>query len=365
MSNTCKPFKPCLVLGTGFHRWVLGENCNKSFNPLISLERLLNECGNRMGVALPKMHNQPTLLWETLLVRALQDGFRDSNGGIKSFVKSKKTGPSIAAYRVEAHARRICSNILAEAQNFYPHYSARASLPRTGDWGSVISLNFDTAWLSEGDWAAADITKRIGLTQDMVRSTDRCRISKWRQVASTEMNSSFRLWFPNGCIASPESLRMGFRDFGMQVSGILNAFNLLMKTERSNGVKDESLVFEMWAHRIRDEFESNSAGASKINGILPITWVTDFIYRPLFIAGVGLSSSESGLWWLLVQRARLQAKIPSENRPPVRLLIRADDPRLEFWRSRPCNIEPIVCSTWDEGSERMQRMVENTPGENE
>jgi hypothetical protein len=31
-----------------------------------------------------------------------------------------------------------------------------------------------------------------------------------------------------------------------------------------------------------------------------------------------------------------------------------DDPRLPFWRTKPCGIEPLICSTWDEGWAQIQ-----------
>ena len=38
---------------------------------------------------------------------------------------------------------------------------------------------------------------------------------------------------------------------------------------------------------------------------LPLTWVADFLYRPLVIAGVVMSDQESGLWSLLAQRQEI------------------------------------------------------------
>lgn len=82
---------------------------------------------------------------------------------------------------------------------------------------------------------------------------------------------------------------------------------------------------------------------------LPLTWVTEMLYRPVCFAGVGLSEAEVGLSWLMVQRARNLANVPPAQRPRACILLDANDQRLPFWRTHPCGIEPIVCSDWNEG----------------
>ena len=81
---------------------------------------------------------------------------------------------------------------------------------------------------------------------------------------------------------------------------------------------------------------------------LPLSWVTEFLYRPLYFAGVGLSEQESGLWWLLAQRARNQARVTAPQNARVRILVHNDD-RPAFWATRPFGIEPIQCAHWDDG----------------
>ena len=85
----------------------------------------------------------------------------------------------------------------------------------------------------------------------------------------------------------------------------------------------------------------------------PLTWVADFIYRPLFFAGVGLSQDELGMWWLLNQRQRNFARLSHDHVPPVYVLVHASDPRMSFWQSRPFGIEPVVCEHWDESNCQM------------
>jgi hypothetical protein len=87
---------------------------------------------------------------------------------------------------------------------------------------------------------------------------------------------------------------------------------------------------------------------------LPLTWVTEMLYRPVCFAGAGMSDAEVGLWWLMVQRPRNLAGVTPNRRPPAAILFKQDGPRLPFWRTKPCGFEPLICSTWDEGWAQIQ-----------
>jgi hypothetical protein len=82
--------------------------------------------------------------------------------------------------------------------------------------------------------------------------------------------------------------------------------------------------------------------------------VVDFIYRPIFFAGVGLVQEELGLWWLLNQRQRNYARVDADKIPPVFILVHQSDPRLPFWQSHPFGVKPLLCSDWDHGWELVQ-----------
>jgi hypothetical protein len=160
------------------------------------------------------------------------------------------------------------------------------------------------------------------------------------------------VWFPNGYIGNPRSLRLGMREFGFQPVAIHTAFNALKKFEREAG------TFEQ-----RKGFVQAAQGQATLNGFiggtpLPLTWVTELLYRPVCFAGAGMSESEVGLWWLMVQRARNLARVPLNSRPPAAILVKHDDPRLPFWRNKPCGIEPLICFTWDEGWAQVEAWAE-------
>ena len=98
--------------------------------------------------------------------------------------------------------------------------------------------------------------------------------------------------------------------------------------------------------------------------VFPLTWVAEFLYRPLVFAGVGLTDQESGLWWLLAQRARNLARVRIPASGSVRILMRranggrGDSDREAFWATRPFGIEPVYCDDWDEGWDRIMEMTE-------
>lgn len=97
--------------------------------------------------------------------------------------------------------------------------------------------------------------------------------------------------------------------------------------------------------------EWNTTGAERA---LPVSWVSEVLYRPLAIAGCGLSDSETGLWHLLRERQRYQARLPATQQKPVRILLSQADSRCDFWQARPLGIEPLFCSDWDEGWDRLR-----------
>lgn len=79
-----------------------------------------------------------------------------------------------------------------------------------------------------------------------------------------------------------------------------------------------------------------------------LTWVTEMLYRPVCFAGSGMSDAEAGLWCDGTACSQLRRDRPG-GRPPGAILLKRNDPRLPFRRTRPCGIEPLICATWDEG----------------
>lgn len=137
--NGSSVLKPALILGSGFHRHVFGDRSRSDLRAsLYEWHALIDFTADRMHVACPSREQPPVLRWETLIGRAVREGFRDTDG------KSQLPGV-LPAYRVEVEAKNHVAQVLREASADYPA-STRALIPLHSCWGCVISLNFDHAW---------------------------------------------------------------------------------------------------------------------------------------------------------------------------------------------------------------------------
>ena len=137
--NGSSVLKPALILGSGFHRHVFGDRSRSDLRAsLYEWHALIDFTADRMHVACPSREQPPVLRWETLIGRAVREGFRDTDG------KSQLPGV-LSAYRVEVEAKNHVAQVLREASADYPA-STRALIPLHSCWGCVISLNFDHAW---------------------------------------------------------------------------------------------------------------------------------------------------------------------------------------------------------------------------
>lgn len=333
--------KPCLVIGTGFHRWVLGDSLASRFAPLLDWNALLLQVAGRLGLALDRTSHSLSLHWEHMLATALEDGFTTTHRVID--------GTRRTVARVELQAKMEAAAVLAGLKDEYPVHSRRSQMPLNEEaWGAVVSLNFDAHWLpgEHGRWSHCRVSEGVTapvVAQRGVLDMEMKRLNHFVEVGQS--GAAKRLWFPNGYIEQPSSLRLGLREFGFQPVAIQHAFAHLKAFERKAG-----------PYQHRQEFVcATLAGASidtqLANGIapLPLTWVTEMMYRPVFFAGVGLSDAEQGLWWLMVQRARNLANVPASIRPGAFILLHHQDSRMDFWRTRPCGIEPLVCTSWEQG----------------
>ena len=325
--------KPCLVIGSGFHSWVLG----KSNTSLSSWNVLINEVAEVMSIAVPSRSLGPVLRWEKLLENAANDGFRSHSGDVID-------PQSLAAHKIELIAKKVIANVLSGCNHTYPSFSSRSQYPLSQYFGSVISLNFDHCWIGNADFTCHPISTTIKMDK-----IERNEIARLNNYITPNSVPSMKIWYPNGSVLRPETIRMGLYDYGSKPHAIKCAFKRIKQYERSNGSED----LETYLPILENAF---SAGKQYVNN-----WVAEFLYRPIYFAGVGLSESETGLWWLLTQRARNFAKLNSRNRPPTVILINDKDSRRKFWENRPCGIEALVCKNWDVGWEMITDRVNPPP----
>jgi hypothetical protein len=344
MNNDAKFLKPCLVMGTGFHRWVLGESIGRDFDPLLDWNELILDVAKELGVPLDRTSYSLSLQWEQMLAIARHDG------GFERGVDGRTIRPAIN--NLEKTAKKIAVNILTKSQSNYPVNSYRAKLPLNPLWGAVVSLNFDANWLptASKNWQSI---KKSELNLTSIRgngSTLNAELVRLNNHKILPTCDSFkrRLWFPNGYVGNYNSLRLGLREFGFQSVAIHAAFNALKAFERDVDNFEKVKNFLCLNFEEQGKTDCFDKGSK-----LPLTWATEMIYRPVCFAGVGMSDSENGLWWLMVQRARNLAGVHPKLRPPAAILLKHDDQRLPFWNKKPCGIEPIVCSNWEEGWDKV------------
>jgi hypothetical protein len=278
-------------------------------------------------------------------MQASTEGYSRGEGG-------RRAPSQDTPHRVEVFAREQLAAAIASASLGYP-LSEHGALPLDDRWGCVISLNFDIAWHHEpSSNAQPSALKRSGWNSEHLPHLENVRLSG--SVASVGQKKA-RLWFPNGSVLRPSTVRMGLNDYGISAFGIKTAFNAAKRWERVNlrgaDAKDANSFRKIRA-ALRQASEDPTYTTQQALDGFPLTWVSELLYRPLIIAGAGLSHDEAGLWWLLSQRARNTARVCTAISQATFILVHESD-RPAFWRTRPFGIEPITCANWDEGWERI------------
>lgn len=325
--------KPCLVIGSGFHNWVLGD----SNSPLSNWSLLIDKVAQNLALSIPSQSLPPVLRWERLLEIANADGYKHPSKS--NFWVNKNTK---IQSNIEKDAKKQIALIFENIKPFYPTKSTRASFPLTGIFGAVISLNFDTLWIRD----ASSLNSLKKTERDSQHSEQEySRLTNHLTLKS----SSISIWFPNGCVLKPNTIRMGLNDFGEQPQSLKLAFAAIKAFEREkykNSWDDYESVLNY-------EFSLQEERSDKADPRLK-NWVAHFLYRPVYFAGVGLSQSEIGLWWLLSQRARNVSRIETKNIPETIMLNKLATADIMFWSNRPFGIEPLYCDNWDQGWEMLQ-----------
>ena len=340
--------KPALVLGSGFHRHVFGDVDVELVRPLYDWHALVDRVAMRMQVALPSRTMSPVQRWETLILRAAREGFLNHKSEWVAALSNQ-------THVIEKEARRAVAAVLNEATRNYPR-SARASIPLSDCWGAVISMNFDEGWMSLNGTKPSFNSAVFGdqaFERRQISHREHRRLTHCSVLPGINDGAFRRVWFPNGACTTPETIRMGLHDYGAAAHSIQVAFARLKQWERDSRLagKSPEVQFASVTTALRTASEGiNTLSACMGEPALPLTWVADFLYRPLVFAGVGMSEQETGLWWLLAQHARNTARIGASANAFI--LVAADE-RSAFWRTKPFGLEPIVCSNWDSGWDRV------------
>lgn len=327
--------KPCLVIGSGFHSWVLG----KSSTPLSNWNLLIDEVAAELNVSVPSATLSPVLRWEKLMEIASSDGFQDPNDATRWFNKF-----DMAVHQIEPYAKKAVKKVIDLRAIRYPNKSTRAKFPDENVFASVISLNFDHCWVGSTGFTFAgskSSTAVSGLTS--------VEVGRLRNYIQPMQSDGKTVWFPNGSVIEPLTIRMGLYDYGSQAHALKTAFNGIKSFETELQNKLGSSDWRKLGPAIDDEISKDPLHQdARISN-----WVAQFLYRPIYFAGVGLSQSETGLWWLLSQRSRNLAKVNPRDRPSTVVLVHAQDENRALWANRPCGVEAMYCENWDHGWEML------------
>ena len=246
---------------------------------------------------------------------------------------------------MEDYAKKAVARVLERQAENYPRLSGRARLPFDEHLGAVISLNFDHCWIEQNHPCVG-----LGKASEKQDALTKAEYERLTGYVETKNPRFVRSWFPNGHVKNTSAIRMGLSDYGAQPHAIKHAFSSIKagepKPSKTGALTDWSDYFEHLVHQFSQPIDQQDDQLRN--------WVAHFLYRPLYFAGVGLSEHETGLWWLLAQRARNFARIPKQDRPETVVLVNAKDPRCAFWAMRPFGVEALVCDDWDQGWERLR-----------
>lgn len=339
--------KPALILGSGFHRHVLGDQADteRCTSPLCSWDSLLAKLAGHAGIESTCEVMPQTLRWEVLLNRAICKQREGNAHG-----QGTEHAPQ-QANEVEGTLRGYVKEIIQQEAREYPA-SARSSVPLDECWGSIISLNFDAAWM-EAHGVKAYLTNSP--RKPKPSAVRKQRLHCYKPLPSGKGQRQRRVWFPNGSADWKNTICLGLHDYGSAPHSIRCAFNALKKWERETPDPNETpdSKFQPIVNAMQHRDQTTARCPNQTNELAPLeTWVADFLYRPLVFAGVGLSFKETGLWWLLVQRARNVART-SNPRKPAYVLVSGAEEVQRLQHAEPLGIRPIRCDTWHSGWEKV------------
>ena len=286
-----------IVVGTGFHRQVLGQ----ADSPLSSWSTLLQKVNEICGFEVPHVSsNDPVMEWEKMTLN-VACGKSIMASKAEQVLKKKVCKVLDGMSREMNQSKKYENNILCECLSNSPIH--------------LISLNFDSLayeQLKPKSTVVADTNSKIlKKSKKESISVSKTRLLYDRFICKSNSSQS-TVWHPHGHVGRPESLVLGMRDYGFLPPSYFYAFNQFKAWENEiagnlqGNDKYRKLISEL---ALFDEKSSSSKIAHPADN-----WVTRFMLYPLTFIGVGLSQVEIGMRWLLVQRSRNFARVSKKGR---------------------------------------------------
>ncbi len=283
-----------VIIGSGFHRQILGGIAH----PLCDWSQLLQSVAARVGGRLTAEDCvEPTQAWEKLAAQ---------------IATAKKKGLQVVQAE-KVLKRELCRILQANIDGthlVYRHHPlsemVAAFLRRGGS--HLVSLNFDHLAYREQANRAWRLPQENADSEAYTGSRKADHPLLYRRIRVPNSGAPVSMiWHPHGCIKSPQTLRLGYRDYGMLPAAYDYAFKQFKRWERrvveksSRGARRApeetySCVLEALAELDREPLDLVDRAAD--------TWVTRFMLLPVEIIGAEISPEEIGLRWLFVQRQR-------------------------------------------------------------
>lgn len=241
--------KPCLILGSGFRRWVLGH----PDNPLCSWHVLIDQVTEKLKLPRPPMTLSPVMRWERLVETGVTDGYFNP-------ARSQWSGElECSASEVEEVARLAVGAVLGEQLKSYPLKSRRARYPRLETWESVISINFDCSILGDQYQLSRELPDEIQSNREMNRN----------YLYAQRSESKQKIWYPNGITHYPASIKMGLRDYGQSPYFIGLLFEKNKSRERESGIAGQGVtasdVFEGYLSTLFTNLAAEDEAVGQLN----------------------------------------------------------------------------------------------------
>jgi hypothetical protein len=291
-----------LIIGSGFHKNILG-NCNSS---LSCWKTLLKAVAKRRKIDTTDVpFDQPALAWESLVINGAGQK-KDSKDASQTEKELRKTVVDIISSEMEAYNDR------------YQQCSFSISLK--GFKGHIVNLNFDHM-----------LDKLLGVQPIPKPKPSDSKIPPLHKARKKDAKGLYRrwkfprddgmhvtVWHPHGTVQEEESLRLGLRDYGFQPILYSEAFNLFKKWERDACAqnKKQQITTQDYQKILQKAMAwDNEKLPSLSDKNLHNNWVSRFMLFDVYMIGAGISESEWGLRWLLVQRHRNLARVEPKNRP--------------------------------------------------
>jgi hypothetical protein len=327
MKSTARP--KLLIIGSGFHRHILGN----PDSPLSCWITLLNRIARQCNINICNINfSNPTLAWESMVTEFVKKDESRANAAFKMEDKMRETAIRILKDESDRH------------QNAYLNHPLAIQISKFS--GHIVNLNFDHLFdklLGIQDWDKA-FPPFLHSPKTKDKQQNYAGLYR-RHVAKRDDTNHAIIWHPHGTTQLPHSLQLGLRDYGLRPSISARAFKYFKRWERNAleqyGAKLPLTEQDYFKLLEQAELMDNEGAIFEESDIkLHDNWVTRFMLFDLVIIGAGLSLAEVDLHWLLVQRQRNFARISDATKRPSAVYY-------DFKHSDPINLMRIDFGSWE------------------